>query len=200
MNTYRLNIDNNKEGDIIIIRPLVNVKNFKNNILTHKSNFGIDGWIYKYMFLARIYDNEFNGELKAFYCGEKIHKILQKEIKNRVKSLDNILPMSPLSNCAIKIIMKHPVKLKHDDNYELMDYDCEIIHDDKYYYAHNEEEKEYIKNLLNNTDIDIEKEFDIQKDKIKDVIVEIPIIKRIETIEKFKLGDIFEKEKLLKNE
>jgi hypothetical protein len=157
METFKIKTED--EGKVFIIRPLLNAKNLKENIVSYKIRFGINfslnggmgayEWSYRYMCFALV-----NGELKIFNFFKEINKLITSEL----------LMMS--SNKAIKIT----VGVREG----FLDNQYEIIEDDKFRFDNTDEKRNYIKNLLTTTDLDLSEALKEEKLKIGNLEIKLP--------------------------
>lgn len=192
MDVFSIKIDNTKLGDDIIIRPLPNIKDLNNSILSHKLHYSdIGGWQYKYMFFALIYtDTDKEPEYKAFYCGNGIYRHIKSQSERLIQARENPM-ISPLSRYALKVTIKEP---KIINGITLLDYDCEIVVDDKYSFS-SDERKSYIKELLESSSIDLKSEIESQKEMLKNRTITYKITETKIVEKTITLGEVFEKEK-----
>jgi hypothetical protein len=134
-------IKSSDNGKVFIVRPLLNAKNLKENILSYKVYFNElrQEWVYRYLCFALVDD-----ELKIFDFSKQTHYwFVDMDIEK--KSSFHMLMMN--SDRALKITVK--TKMNFFDN------EYEIINDDKYRFDNTEEKRIYISKLLKNTDLDL---------------------------------------------
>lgn len=161
METFKIKIED--EDKSFIIRPLPNVKNLKENIVSYKTRFGINfslnggmgsyEWSYRYMCFALV-----NNELKIFNFSKEIYKLIMTNGIPKLLMLD--------SNKAIKIT----VGVKEG----FLDNQYEIVEDDKFRFDNIDEKINYIKNLLITTDLDLSEALKEEKLKIGHLEVKLP--------------------------
>jgi hypothetical protein len=147
------------EGKVFIIRPLLNAKNLKENITSYKIRFGINfslnggmgayEWTYRYMCFALV-----NDELKIFNFSKEIYKLF----------IPKLLFMD--SNKAIKVT----VGVREG----FLDNKYEIVEDDKFIFDNTSEKKEFIKNLLTTTELDLLEATKQEKLKIGHLEIKLP--------------------------
>ena len=157
METFKIKTED--EGKVFIVRPLLNAKNLKENKVSYKIRFGINfflnggmgayEWSYRYMCFALV-----NDELKIFNFSKEINKLITSEL----------LMMS--SNKAIKIT----VGVREG----FLDNQYEIIEDDKFRFDNTDEKRNYIKNLLTTTDLDLSEVLKEEKLKIGNLEIKLP--------------------------
>jgi hypothetical protein len=150
-------------GKVFIIRPLLNVKNLKENITSYKIRFGINfslnggmggyEWSYRYMCFALV-----NDELKIFNFSKEIYKLLFTDGIPKLLFMD--------SNKAIKVT----VGVREG----FLDNKYEIIEDDKFRFDNTSEKKEFIKNLLTTTELDLLEATKQEKLKIGHLEIKLP--------------------------
>ena len=145
MEIFKIKKEN--EGEVFIIRPLLNVKNIRENITSYKIGFSDYGWIYRYMCLALV-----NDELRIFDFPKEICELLF------IDNIPELLHMS--SNKAIKI----SVGVRGG----FLDNKYEIIEDDKFRFDSTKENREFIENILTTTELDLEEATELEKLKIAD--------------------------------
>ena len=155
MKTFKLKTEDN--GKVFIVRPLLNAKNLKENKVSYKIRFGINfslnggayEWSYRYMCFALV-----NDELKIFNFSKEINKLITSEL------------FMMNSNKAIKIT----VGVREGFLYN----QYEIIEDDKFRFDNTDEKRNYIKNLLTTTDLDLSEALKEEKLKIGHLEIKLP--------------------------
>lgn len=143
----------NDIGKTFIIRPLLNAKNLKENILGFKFYFNTTEykWVYRKLCFALVDD-----KLSIFQFSNEVHNYLKPEM-----FLMN-------SNKALKIT------INLDSDSMLMENHYEIIENDKYRFDDTNEKKDYIKNLLTNTELDLSKALNQVKSEIGHIEIKLP--------------------------
>jgi len=130
MEVFKIKIED--EGKVFIIRPLPNAKNFGQNITSYKLRFCTTKyeWVYRCMCFSLV-----NGELKIFNFSKEIFKLI----------FARLFPMN--SDKALKVT----VALREG----FLDNKYEIIEDDKFRFDNTPEKRNFIKNLLMTTELDL---------------------------------------------
>jgi hypothetical protein len=151
------------EGKVFIIRPLLNAKNINDSITKYKIRFGMNfslnggigayEWFYRYMCFALV-----NDELKIFNFSKEIYKLLF------IDKIPKLLFMD--SNKVIKVT----VGVREG----FLDNKYEIIEDDKFRFDNTSEKKEFIKNLLTTTELDLLEATKQEKLKIGHLEIKLP--------------------------
>lgn len=176
MNIFELN--KSKQGQIFTIRPLLNPKNIKNSILTYVVDYRLDpislqrGWIYRHLCFALI-----DGELNIL----DYPNILSKNIN------DESLKMN--SDKYFRI----GVYYDYDDLY----YKCDTFRNDGLRFDNTQEKRDYITDILKNTSLNLFESLKYQKNKYKDVVVDILDPNDFEKTIKRKLSDFSQQEMYL---
>lgn len=136
------------DGQVFIIRPLLNIKNLNKPFLSFKSYFNSNlyQWEYNRLCYALV-----NDELKIFKFKNSILKHLSYEM-----FLMN-------SDKALKITVK--IKNGYLNN------DYEIIQDNEYNFNITAEKRIYIENLLTTTNLDLYEALKEEKNKISNLEV-----------------------------
>jgi hypothetical protein len=142
------------DGRTFIVRPLLNAKGMEkkeHHVLVLET--GMKGFrekpIRNYLCYALVDD-----ELKIFQFGETLRSIIHDQ------NMKNGLMMDMKSDRAIKITMKITQGYA-DPTYE-------IIHDDKYRFDDTKEKRDYISNLLYNTELDLSKSLEEATEKVRE--------------------------------
>ncbi len=167
------------EGKVFIIRPLPNIKNIQKSIVSYKTYFNKVEyrWDYRYMCLAMV-----NDELKIFDHFKRIHELMFSDGVPKMILMD--------SNKAIKMT----VNIREG----FPDPQLEIISDDKYRYDATEEKKQFIKNLLESSELDLLVALEEEKERISDRKIEIPYtIPAKQDIKVMSLKEIYEDDVIL---
>ena len=161
METFKIKSED--EGKVFIVRPLLNAKNLKENIVSYKIRFGINfslnggmgayEWSYRYMCFALV-----NDELKIFNFSKEIYKLIMTD------GIPKLLMMD--SNKAIKIT----VGVREG----FLDNQYEIVEDDKFRFDNTDEKRNYIKNLLTTTELDLSEALKEEKLKIGHLEIKLP--------------------------
>lgn len=135
------------------LKEIENLTNLKENILGFKYSFNIEQyrWVYRKLCFALIDD-----KMRIFQFPDEVHNYLKLEM-----FLMN-------SNKALKIT------INLDSESLFMENIYEIIEDDKYRFDDTIEKKDYIKNLLTNTDLDLSKTLNHIKSEIGHLEVKLP--------------------------
>ena len=162
-------ISTQDKGKEFIVRPLPNIKDLNNNILSYRFYFNEFNfrWSFRYLCYALV-----NGNLEIFNFPEEIRKYITPDI------------LSASNNIALKI--------KVDTKQGFLNNQYELIEDDLFSFNRTKESKAYIENLLTSTDLDLEKALDEEKDKISHIEISIPNADGSFTTKT--LGDIYKSE------
>jgi len=154
------------KGKTIVVRPLLNAKNLKKNILSYKVGFSTFNynWTYRYICFALIDD-----ELKIFDFSKEILDVMNSRSLNSEMLFMN-------SDKAIKI----KIKTEELNGVYYLNNKYNIISDDKYRFDNTPEKREYIKNLLTNTELDLEESLKEIKSSIEHIEIKLPTFKPVE--------------------
>lgn len=140
-------------GQTYIIRPLLNKKDPNKSIKEFKYYLSEDKrWFYKFLCFALV-----NDELKIILFGKQLYQ----EFKNK----KDILPLQLLNLTNNKAVQVKVKETKVND-ISFIDNRIKIIRDDKYRYDNTPEKREWIVNLLDNTNLDLDKALEQEKSKI----------------------------------
>jgi len=145
------------DGKTFIVRPLLNAKGMKNKephvMVLETGMKGLYGRpLNNYLCYALVDD-----ELRILQFGEKLRGIILQDQNEK----SGLLMLDMKSDRAIKITMR--VRQGFADPL----YEIKIIHDDKYRFDDTKEKREYISNLLYNTDLDLSKALEKATENIR---------------------------------
>lgn len=171
-------LDKTKHGEIFTVRPLLNPKDTKNSILTYVVDYRINpitlqrGWVYRHLCFALI-----DGNL---------------EILDYPDDISNHICFDTLKMSSDKYF-RMGVYYEYGD----IQYRCDVFRNDGLRFDNTHEKREYIVNILKNTNLNLVDALNQQKNKYKDRIVEFLDPVDFEKTIKRKLSDFSDQELFL---
>jgi len=177
MNIFELN--KSKQGDIFTIRPLLNPKNIKNSILTYVVDYRLDpitlqrNWVYRHLCFALI-----DGELNILDYPDDLSNYINED--------------------SLKMNSDKYFRIGIYYDYDGLQYKCDTFRNDGLRFDNSPEKREYITNILKNTNLNLFEALKYQRNKYKDKIVDYLDPNDFEKTIKKKLSDFSEQEMFLK--
>lgn len=173
MKIFRIN--SSMDGETFVVRPLLNARDIKNSILSYKIGYVLNpqtlqyDWKYRYLCFALI-----NDELEIFNYSESMSKYITSDT----------LKMNSSKSIVIDVHVKEG----------LLSNKYNIVINDKYRFDNTPQKREYIKGVLTNTTLDLNDALKQEKNRIKDMVIDIPDPNDFSKTIKKKLSEIYDNE------
>lgn len=150
-NIFKCKIED--EGKILIVRPLLNIKDMTKHILSYKTTFSEiqHKWNYRYLCYALV-----NDEFKIFDFSKKIHEFF--------------LEMDSIPSHMLMMNSDRALKITIKTKQGFLDNEYEVIHDDKYRFDNTPEKKKFIlKHYSDNKHLDLSEALKQQENFVKEL-------------------------------